>query len=97
MVSHAKHGERPRMIEAARPGRRPPMLDQAQRGYHIVYRSEQANYCPGCGGRQWLVGRVAAECAVCATAIPLAAVSLLPRHAPIFIHRFGRDYTPMAA
>ncbi len=43
----------------------------AERGYHIVYREEQANYCPGCGHTHWYVGRTMAECAFCATALPL--------------------------
>lgn len=75
----------------------PMLLDPARRGYHVVYRLDQVNYCPGCGGRQWLIGRVSAECAICATALPLAAASLPPRYAPIFIHRLGRDYAPLAA
>ena len=73
---------------------RTAVLDLARRGYHVVYRPEQANYCPGCGGRHWLIGRVSAECAICATALPLAAARLMPRYAPIFTHRLGRDYGP---
>jgi hypothetical protein len=76
---------------------RPALLDPARRGYHVAYRPEQVNYCPGCGGRQWLVGRHSAECAFCSTALPLAAASLHPRHAPIFVHKFARDYVPIAA
>ncbi|WP_261936623.1 YgzB family protein [Sphingomonas bisphenolicum] len=29
--------------------------------------------CPDCGGMQWIVGRVVAECAYCDTPLPLAA------------------------
>lgn len=29
-------------------------------------------HCPGCGQRQWLVGRVTAECAVCETPLIIA-------------------------
>lgn len=29
-------------------------------------------HCPGCGHQQWNVGRVTAECAVCATALIIA-------------------------
>ena len=43
----------------------------AERGYHIVYRPDEVNHCPGCGGSQWLVGRLLAECAFCSTALPL--------------------------
>lgn len=46
-----------------------------ERGYHIVYREDQANHCPGCGHSHWYVGRVLAECAFCHTALPLEASS----------------------
>ena len=30
------------------------LIPQAsQRGYHIVYREEQTNHCPGCGHTPW--------------------------------------------
>lgn len=41
-------------------------------GFRPVYRPGEANHCPGCSGRAWLVGRLLAQCARCATAIPLA-------------------------
>jgi hypothetical protein len=41
------------------------------RGYHIVYREQDTNYCPGCGRTHWYIGRSMAECAFCATALPL--------------------------
>jgi hypothetical protein len=44
-----------------------------ERGYRLVYRAGEVNHCPGCGRSQWYVGRLTAECAFCATAIPLAA------------------------
>jgi hypothetical protein len=44
--------------------------DRARRVFP-VYLPGQPNPCPGCGGLQWLVGRVSAECAACATALPL--------------------------
>jgi hypothetical protein len=47
----------------------PSMLNE--RGYHVVYRDHQTNHCPGCGRCQWLIGRLMAECAFCATALPL--------------------------
>lgn len=43
----------------------------AMRGYHVVYRMGEVNFCPGCGRSQWLVGRLMAECAVCGTALGL--------------------------
>ena len=45
--------------------------DPALRGYHVAYRPHQVNACPGCGRSHWLVGRLMAECAFCATALPL--------------------------
>ncbi len=42
-----------------------------ERGYHIVYREQQTNYCPGCGHTHWYIGRLMAECAFCQTALPL--------------------------
>jgi hypothetical protein len=50
----------------------------ARRGHHIVYRSNAANHCPGCGRSQWYVGRISAECGYCATAVPLAEARLAP-------------------
>ena len=44
----------------------------AQRGHHVVYRSNSTNHCPGCGRSQWYIGRVTAECGFCGTAVPLA-------------------------
>jgi hypothetical protein len=44
----------------------------AQRGHHIVYRTNADNHCPGCGRSQWYIGRISAECGFCGTAVPLA-------------------------
>ena len=49
----------------------------AERGYHIVYREEQANHCPGCGHTHWYIGRLMAECAFCSTALPLESTALV--------------------
>jgi hypothetical protein len=46
--------------------------DPSRRGYHVVYRENQPNFCPGCGRSHWYVGRLSAECGFCATALPLA-------------------------
>ena len=46
-------------------------FNPANRGYHAVYREHQVNHCPGCGRTHWLIGRNSAECAFCATALPL--------------------------
>lgn len=34
-------------------------------------RPGEPTLCPGCGQSHWLIGRMTAECAVCATALPL--------------------------
>lgn len=39
------------------------------RGYGPTYRSG-STWCPGCGRSHWIVGRLLAECAFCATALP---------------------------
>lgn len=66
--------------------------DPAGRGYHAIYRESVVNHCPGCGRTHWLIGRLLAECAFCATALPLAEslsrgigsspVIRRPRHRP---------------
>ncbi|HVF83007.1 MAG TPA: hypothetical protein VM913_02390 [Sphingomicrobium sp.] len=47
-------------------------FDPAVRGYHVVYRENAVNRCPGCGRSHWLIGRLLAECSFCATALPLS-------------------------
>jgi hypothetical protein len=47
-------------------------LDLWARGYRVLFHRGEPNRCPGCGKSQWLVGRTTAECALCATALPLA-------------------------
>ncbi len=49
----------------------------AQRGYHIAYRENETNYCPGCGRTHWYIGRLMAECAFCSTALPLENAALV--------------------
>ena len=59
------------------PARQP---DPAARGYRILYRQQETNYCPGCGRCHWYLGRVSAECCFCATALPFAAAAFaVPR------------------
>ncbi len=48
-----------------------PRLRIAQE-YQVHYHPGEPNHCPGCGRDQWLVGRVTAECAFCATALAIA-------------------------
>ena len=42
------------------------------RGYHVLYRENEVNHCPGCGRTHWYIGRISAECGFCGTALPLA-------------------------
>lgn len=55
----------------------------AGRGFMPLYHAGDVNHCPGCGGKHWHVGRMSAECATCATAIPLADVAAQPMQ-PVF-------------
>lgn len=63
--------------------------DPARRGYHVVYRENEVNHCPGCGRSHWHIGRLSAECAFCATALPL--VEKMTLGAGLFRARAGRD------
>ena len=44
----------------------------AERGYVVLYQRQASNACPGCGGSNWFVARLTAECAFCGTALPIA-------------------------
>lgn len=46
-------------------------FDPSLRGFHAQYRKNETNHCPGCGRTHWIIGRSTAECAFCATALPL--------------------------
>ena len=48
-------------------------IRHALTGYRVAYRPHEQNHCPGCGGSHWMIGRLTAECAYCATALPLLA------------------------
>ena len=39
----------------------------------LSYRPGHPSACPGCGKTNWFVGRSTAECAYCATALPILA------------------------
>ena len=71
--------------------------DPSGRGYHAVYRDHVINHCPGCGRTHWLIGRVSAECAFCATALPLAETSMQSANRPIVIEHKNRDQHLWAA
>ncbi len=64
--------------------------DPAVRFYHAVYHEHEVNHCPGCGRTHWLIGRVSAECAFCATALPLAEASMRSHVAPVIIQHKNR-------
>jgi hypothetical protein len=68
-----------------------------ERGYHAVYREHEVNHCPGCGRTQWLIGRVSAECAFCATALPLAEASMRSHDGPPVIEHKNRHVDAWAA
>ena len=67
------------------------------RGDHAVYREHEVNHCPGCGRTQWIIGRVSAECAFCATALPLAEASTHSHNRPVIIQHKNRDQRAWAA
>ena len=64
------------------------------RGYHAVYHDGEVNHCPGCGRTHWMIGRMLAECAFCATALPLAEASMRSHSGPAIIHHRNRMNTP---
>ncbi len=47
---------------------------QQQRGYTLLYRPGEVSRCPCCGRKQWIIGRLMAECAHCEAALPLDSV-----------------------
>jgi hypothetical protein len=63
------------------------MFNPNARGYHAVYREHETNHCPGCGRTHWHIGRTTAECAFCATALPLEASLTRGNDRPIIIKR----------
>src|ERR1041384_4639960 len=75
----------------------------AKRGHHIVYRTNEANHCPGCGRSHWYIGRISAECGFCGTAIPLAetscqdAAAMTPRVRNVSTSADQRRYPRMPA
>mgnify|MGYP000620263255 CR=1 FL=1 len=43
-------------------------------GYRLLYHPGEISRCPCCGQRQWIIGRLMAECAHCEAALPLDQV-----------------------
>ena len=64
------------------------------RGYHVVYRDQEVNHCPGCGRTHWIIGRISAECAFCATALPLAETCTRDVHQSVVVRRRNQFATP---
>ena len=77
--------------------RRAGQFNPNARGYHAVYHDGEVNHCPGCGRTQWLIGRMSAECAFCATALPLAEASMRSHNGPVIIQHKNRDLHAWAA
>jgi len=70
----------------------------AQRGYHIFYRDDETNHCPGCGRTHWIIGRMSAECAFCSTAMPLKeALTGGPAPSPVFWSGIRPNFADLAA
>ena len=82
---------------AATPGQNDMTYHPTVRGYHAVYREREVNHCPGCGRTQWIIGRVSAECAFCATALPLAEASTRSHGRPVIVMHKKADQTAWAA
>src|SRR5690349_18861405 len=68
--------------------------DPTRRGYHVAYREDEVNHCPGCGRSHWYVGRLSAECGFCGTALPL--IDSLTTGAGLFVSRGGRPIDDLA-
>jgi len=79
------------MLTTSSPSEMRKTHDPAGRGYHAVYREHDVNHCPGCGRTHWLIGRISAECAFCATALPLAEASMRSHKVPVVIQHKNRD------
>lgn len=58
-------------------------------GYKPVYCGAETK-CPGCGRSHWHVGRTLAECAFCATAMPMPESEIGRSATIIFSNRFGQ-------
>ncbi|MDB5692586.1 MAG: hypothetical protein JWO81_1649 [Alphaproteobacteria bacterium] len=65
-----------RTIEGSGARKRHVPADPALRGFHVVYRRDEVNHCPGCGRTHWHIGRLSAECGFCGTALALAETGM---------------------
>jgi hypothetical protein len=91
------HPPRKERLMAASSGQNDTTYQPTARGYHAVYREHEVNHCPGCGRTQWIIGRVSAECAFCATALPLAEASTRSHGRPVIIMHKKAGQTAWAA
>ena len=76
-------------MRQARMGELNRQLGLLNGGFRFVYYDGKENHCPGCGGRNWVIGRLMAECAHCETALPLQAA-----HGYGFTPRFHASRAP---
>ena len=82
----------PRLILGRRPNRyqavQPPRLLVVARGEREACDADRTH---------WLIGRMSAECAFCATALPLAEASMRSHNGPVVIQHKNRDAHAWAA
>ncbi|MDB5697891.1 MAG: hypothetical protein JWN69_695 [Alphaproteobacteria bacterium] len=71
-------------------------LDAKARGFRIMYHLDQVNRCPGCSRTHWYVGRLMAECAFCATALPLAETAIVGVGTFVGTRRPAQDFADAA-
>lgn len=67
-----------RIVIPARPGGKPyaaRIAAQFRTRPVILFRHDHANFCPGCQGNSWNVGRACAECAGCGEVLPFFSPS----------------------
>ena len=78
-------------------GQNAKTFQPTMRGYHAVYREQEVNHCPGCGRTHWIIGRISAECAFCATALPLADAGTSSHSRPVIIQHKNAEHHAWAA
>lgn len=62
-------------------------FNPALRGFNAVFRPNERNDCPGCGRCHWDVRSTTAECAFCATALPIIGETTTGRAATVLQRR----------
>jgi hypothetical protein len=71
-------------------------LDPEARGFRIMYHPDLVNRCPGCSRTHWYIGRLMAECAFCATALPLAETAIVGTGTFVGSRRPAEDFANAA-